>query len=291
MESYKLRNWILVADLLWSFPALILAYSLRYGWGGYGQAVWRPFATFGFEFLAALVLWSVLHERMGLDGFRGGWYFPAIFSRILLGVLTLMAVMLAGAFMARTLVSRLVLAYFGTFLFLGFVSIRWIVQSILESRLISAGRRRVVIAGAGRTARELGAKIERHPEILCQVVGYLRPADQDAESSGVKTPGILPVQTLGIVDILKVQNVEELILVGQSFPRVEMLNLAAKCRCEGIHVSLVPELYELYLSKPRLMDLMACPFYSYLKRRHFLAAELSGRWILQWFRSWRCQLV
>ncbi len=260
MESRKLRNWILAADLIWSVPALIFAYALRYGFTGYAQSLWRPFEQFGLEFVAALILWSVLHERMGLDGFRGGWYFPAIFSRIFLGVITVMAVMLAGAYLARTLVSRLVLSCFGLLLFLGFICIRWIVQLILQSRLITSGRRRVVIAGTGRTARELGTKIARHPEILCQVVGYLRPADGDSERVESKTTtGVLPVQALGIVDLLKAQQVEELILVGQSFSRTEMLNLAARCRNEGIHVSLVPELYELYLSKPNLMDLDGLP--------------------------------
>lgn len=259
MNSRKLRNCILAVDLLWSVPALVIAYGLRYGFAEYSRVLWDPFTHFGFEFVAALLLWSVLHERMGLDGFRGGWYFPAIFSRILLGVLTLMVVMLAGAYLTRTLVSRLVLTYFGALLFFGFVGIRWAVQLVLRSKLITAARRRVVIAGSGRTARELGIKIERHPEILCEIIGYLRPEDDDSDRPTLAGQNVLPLQTLGIVDLLKDQKVEELILVGQNFARTEMLNLAARCRNEGINVSLVPELYELYLSKPNLMDIDGLP--------------------------------
>jgi len=260
MNARKLRHWILIFDLLWLALALVIAYALRYGWTGYAQTLWGPFSSFGLEFVAALVLWVALHEWMELDGFRGGWYLPAVFARIFLGVVTLMALLLAGAYLARSLVSRLVLSYFGILLFAGFVAIRWIMQLVFKSRLAKAARRRVVIVGSGRTARELKTKVERHPEVLCRVVGQLSPWDaysgnpeETAASRG------FPVQTLGIVDLLKTYQVEELILVGASCPPGEMLNLAARCRNEGIQVSMVPELYELYLSKPNLMDLDGLP--------------------------------
>ncbi len=259
MEARKLRHWILIADLIWAALALIIAYAMRYGVAGYTQAFWRPFSMFGLEFVGALVLWVGLHEWMGLDGFRGGWYLPAVFSRIFLGVLTLMAILLAGAYLARALVSRLVLSYFGVLVFIGFVSIRWVTQLVFESKFATGARRRVVIVGSGRTARELAAKIERHPESLCRVFGCLSPSDTYTGNPLTSEIPIIPVQTLGVVDLLKSYEVNELILVGASCAHSEMLNLAARCRNEGIQVSLVPELYELYLSKPNLLDLDGLP--------------------------------
>jgi lipopolysaccharide/colanic/teichoic acid biosynthesis glycosyltransferase len=145
-------------------------------------------------------------------------------------------------------------------LFLGFVGVRWITHLFFKSKLAADARRRVVIVGAGRTARELAAKIERHPEVLWNVVGCLSPFDAYMESSeGNDSFAGLPVQTLGIVDLLKTYNVEEMILVGASCSHNEMLNLAALCRNEGIQVSMVPELYELYLSRPNLVDLDGLP--------------------------------
>lgn len=260
MEARKLRRWILVADLGWAAVALVVAYALRYGASGYSQPLWKPFSIFGLEFVAASVLWVMLHEWMRLDSFRGGWYLPAVLARIFLGVLALMAILLSGAYLASAFVSRLVLSYFGVLLFVGFVGIRWITQLFFKSKLATQARRRVVIVGSGRTARELATKIERHPEVLCRVVGYLSPFDAYVETSDTMggTPG-LPVQTLGIVDLLKTYDVEEMILVGTSGAHNEMLNLAARCRNEGIQVSLVPELYELYLSKPNLLDLDGLP--------------------------------
>ena len=171
-----------------------------------------------------------------------------------------MASILAGAYLASAFVSRLVLAYFSILLFIGFVSIRWITQRTFRSRLATHIRRRVVIVGSGRTARELKTKIQRHPEILCYVVGCLSPSDAFIGSPEIKdTPRALPVKTLGIVDLLQTYEVDEVILVGASCAHNEMLNLAARCRNEGIQVSLVPELYELYLCKPNLLDLDGLP--------------------------------
>lgn len=260
MNVNKLRHYILIADLLWAALSLVIAYALRYGVAGYTLALWKPFSVLGLEFVAALVIWVALHEWMGLDGFRGGWYLPAVFSRVFLGLLTLMAIILAGAYLASAFVSRLVLAYFSILLFIGFVSIRWITQRTFRSRLATHIRRRVVIVGSGRTARELKTKIQRHPEILCHVVGCLSPSDAFTGSPEIKdTPRAVPVKTLGIVDLLQTYEVDEVILVGASCVHNEMLNLAARCRNEGIQVSLVPELYELYLSKPNLLDLDGLP--------------------------------
>ncbi len=260
MQGRKLRRWILVADLGWAAVALIIAYALRYGVSGYSQPLWKPFSIFGLEFVAASVLWAFLHEWLKLDSFRGGWYLPAMLARMFLGVLALMAILLASAYLASEFVSRLVLSYFGVLLFLGFVGIRWVTQLFFKSKLATQARQRVVIVGSGRTARELATKIERHPEVLYTVVGHLTPFDAFVEVSDTMagTP-FLPVQTLGVVDLLKTYNVEELILVGTSCAHNEMLNLAARCRNEGIHVSLVPELYELYLSKPNLLDFDGLP--------------------------------
>ena len=260
MDGHKLRRWILCVDLLWTALALIIAYALRYGVTRNADLLWKPFSAFGMQFVGAAILWFVLNHWMALDGFRGGWHLPAVVSRVLLGVLILMSFLLAGAYLARTYISRLVLSYFGVLLFIGFVAIRWGTQLLFKSKFGTNAHRRLVIVGSGRISRELGTKIERHPEILCKVVGYLSPSDTYAGCEGT-TGGspTLPIQTLGIVDLLKSYQIDELILVGTSCAHSEMLNLAARCRNEGIHVSLVPELYELYLSKPNLLDLDGLP--------------------------------
>ena len=57
-----------------------------------------------------------------------------------------------------------------------------------------------------------------------------------------------------VTALLRAQGVDELAMVhGSNSPEVQ--NMAARCREEGIRVSYVPQPYEPYLSRPRLLDL------------------------------------
>jgi lipopolysaccharide/colanic/teichoic acid biosynthesis glycosyltransferase len=211
--------------------------------------------------LVTWVFWILLSSPMQLDGFRGGWRFPAVFSRILLAVCCLMAVSLSGGYLARRYVSRLALGYFGLLLLAGFITIRYGARLFIRIRRHSGAVRRIVIVGSGRVARELALKIDRHPEMLCEVVGFLCSEDAPVESDLVhtKTGPTVTVSTLDVIKLLQTRRVDELILVLPRPGVSELLTLAARCREQGIHVSLVPQPYELYLSKPTFLDLDGLP--------------------------------
>ncbi len=261
MKSRSLASSILLADLIWVGIALLGAELLRYG------AAWYQHRLFSAEelllFLASVwILWALLSSWMHLDGFRGGWHFPAVVSQVFLAVICLMAALLAGGYLEQRLVSRLALSYFGALLFAGFISVRYTARMVLRARYKRGDFSRVVIAGSGPIARELAIKIGRHPEMLCKVVGFLCPQDQSFESSCFAQAGANPTASfslLGIVEMLGVQKVDELVLAMPSPAWPELLNLAGRCREQGINVSLVPQPYELYLSKPIFMDLDGLP--------------------------------
>jgi putative colanic acid biosynthesis UDP-glucose lipid carrier transferase len=206
------------------------------------------------------LLWSVIFTRLKLDGFRQGWYLPAILSQLFLGVGILIAVLLAAAYMARQFMSRLTLTYFGVILYLGVIVIRFIVHAILKSSFVKSALRRVVIVGNGPVAREMAAKIAGHPELFCRVVGFLSTADAPFENtaSAVSAQAVT-VQTLGVVELMREQGVDEVIITLAKSGGAEILNLAERCRNQGIGVSVVPHPYELYLSRPQLLDLGGLP--------------------------------
>ena len=259
MKKQKLQHWILAGDLTWVLIAMPIAYLLRYGPTWYGP-VGGSFVTFVPALLGALVLWTVMFSAMKLDGFRRGWDFSAIVSQLFLGVCLLVALLLAGSYLALSFVSRLTLGYFSLLLFVGFVAIRWMANAILGSDYLTGAVRRVVIVGNGPIAREMAMKIERHPEMLCRVVGFLCSVDASIDS---RLPGSLdetvPVQTLGVVDLFKRWRVHEVIITLSKPGLPEVMNLAARCRTEGIGVGVVPHPYELYLSKPQLLDIGGLP--------------------------------
>lgn len=221
-------------------------------------------------FLAVTVIfWTFLPTWMKLDCFRGGWHFPAVVSRVLLAVLWLMCILLAAGYFAQEYVSRLALSYFGVLLFVGFLGIRYAARRLLLSRYHSGKIRRLVIVGAGRIARELALKIKRHPEIACNVVGFLCPEDEGnlgSQDSALTTT----VPTLGVVDLLTSQRITDVILALPRPSVPEVLNLVGRCRERGINVSFVPQPYELYLSKPALLDLDGIPI---LELREVFASD------------------
>jgi lipopolysaccharide/colanic/teichoic acid biosynthesis glycosyltransferase len=260
MKARQLHLWILLADLVWIPGAMAFAWLLRYG------TVWRGGNTQDIEatvpfLVGSFLVWCLLSAGMKLDGFRRGWRFAAVVTELFLALCCLMAVLFTMGYLLRDYASRLTLGYFGIILFLGFIAIRQLAYFMLQERYRSGDVRKTVIMGSGPVAREIAAKIERHPEILCKVVGFLFPQNI-AVDLGFNPTSACPAETIstfGVIDRLRREGVSEIIL---ALPRVsvpEVLNLVARCREMGISVSLVPQPYELYLSQPRLVDLGGLP--------------------------------
>ena len=257
MKVHAVSRWILFADLAWCFAAFVGTVALRY------DHVWDPANRTTTEallpFLAGTaVLWFFLSAWMKLDCFGGGWRFPAVVSQVFLAVLCLMCVLLSAGYLWREYVSRLALSYFGVLLFVGFIGIRYTAQLLLLARHRAGDVRRMVIVGADRIARELALKIKRHPEMVCEIIGFLCPEDNGNLTP--REPGdAVRVPTMGVTELLTSERVTDLVLALSRPALPEILNLAGRCRERGIRVSFIPQPYELYLSKPALIDLDGIP--------------------------------
>jgi lipopolysaccharide/colanic/teichoic acid biosynthesis glycosyltransferase len=234
-----------------------LAHLCRDGWAWRGPSGGSVF-TFLPYLVIALGLWSLFSSRLSLDGFRGGWYSPAIVSQLFVAVSFLMVMLFATTYLWREHASHLVLSYFGIAILFGFVAIRFAFRQHFESLHRAGAVRRVVIVGNGALARELASKVERHPEMLREVVGFLCPAEISAESPSFSSISV-STRTIGVVDLLRPQNVDEIIVALPKPGHPEILDLAARCRSHGIAVSVVPQPYELYLSRTQLIDLDGLP--------------------------------
>jgi FlaA1/EpsC-like NDP-sugar epimerase len=211
VKNHKLQYWILGADELWTVIAMVLAVVMRFGFTWH-DPLGNSASTYIPALLISLGLWVVLFSPMQLDGFSKGWHPSAILSQLFLAICLLMMALSAGGYVARIFVSRLVFAYFGILLFIGFVGIRHLARAVLGSKYMARAMHRVLIVGNGPVAREIAAKIERHPELLCRVVGFLCSADTSASDvpGAMYSPAIVP--TLGVVDLLREQKVDEVII-------------------------------------------------------------------------------
>src|SRR5215831_12783174 len=259
MKTQRLQHGILAADLSCAIVAMTLSYGLRYrhAWQVPGRLPPSAFLPF---LAGTLVFWIVLSFWVHLDGFRGGWRFAAIFSQLLPAVAVLMVLLFAGAYLTSWNVSRLVLNVFGILFFLGLLATRLIARAFLASRYRSGHVRKAVIVGTGPIAIEIGRKIESHPEMLWEVAGFLYPAEsaQSVASSAISAEAI-NVRSVGIAEMLRSRGVDDLILAVSKQDHPEICDLVARCLHHGIAVSTVPQPYELYLSRPRLVDLDGLP--------------------------------
>jgi lipopolysaccharide/colanic/teichoic acid biosynthesis glycosyltransferase len=164
------------------------------------------------------------------------------------------------AYLERQFISRLALGYFGLLLFLGFLAVRIIARSIMISRSARGLVRNVVIVGNGPLAREMANKIECHPEMLRKVVGFLGPGEDAFPTVSPATrKDAITLRTLDIAELLKSRGVHEVILTVSAPGHPEILDLTLRCGSQGIAVSMVPQPYEMYLTKPELTDLDGLP--------------------------------
>jgi len=177
-------------------------------------------------------------------------------------VLLLTCVTLSVAFLSRQLYSRLLLFYFGSLLLIGFICIRSLMRAFVASRFRNRAQQRVVIMGSCNVARELANKIQRHPELMKSVVGFLHSANDmplGSPRADFPAPALPPTSTIGVIELLKKQGVDEIVVAHPRASSSEVQKLLRLSRLAGLKVSLVPEGYELYLSKASFLDVEGLP--------------------------------
>jgi len=268
MKLRNLRYWILIADLLWVLGSLQIAIQLRYVAASGTVGITEHSLQYSLMIIAAALVWPFLYFEMHLDGFQGGWHLPTIISRVIVAVSLLMAFVLAFAFLARHYYSRLVLLYFACLFPVGLVGIRFAVRSLLASRFRRAMVHRCVILGQGPVALELARKIASHPEMPFRVVGLLYPGEVDGSNgpfNGFSKP-LTSVNTLQVLELLEQQKVQRLIIAMPQPNGSEVRKLIDGCRKAGIQFDVVPQWYDLYVSKAELIEIDGLPLLSLRER-------------------------
>ena len=259
--NQKLRYSILAVDLLWIAAIVESAQTIqdRLIPGRAGA----PPAFHATAVLLALSIWTVLYLRERLDGFGGERWFPTVFAQVTTGVTYIIGALLAFAFLSKNHNSRLELLYTGTLLPLGFMAIRSLAWWVVTSRPGGKPKRRVVILGSGQLVQDLARKISRHREMPMEVEGILFPGDSEPSNRVATAPtGAMSIRTFGILGLMQKKQVQELIVVEPLPPGLESEKLISNCRKAGIRVHLVPQRYELYLSKAKLTEIEDVPLLS-----------------------------
>jgi len=96
-----------------------------------------------------------------------------------------------------------------------------------------------------------------------EVEGILFPSDTEPSNRVSTLPeGTVSIRTFGILGLMQKKKVQELIVVEPLPPGLESEKLISNCRQAGMKVHLVPQRYELYLSKAKLTEIEDVPLLS-----------------------------
>jgi lipopolysaccharide/colanic/teichoic acid biosynthesis glycosyltransferase len=266
--SSRLRYAILAADLMWITAAWIIAHLLRYDLGRNVIATAAPRYFYLGSIGTTLIVWIFLYYTKNLEGFSRGWYLPAVCSQVIIASGYLMASMLALGYLAKIDYSRIAILILCFLIPVGLIAIRicswWVVKS--WSKL--GATRRVIILGSGRVAKELANRIARHPELMIEVVGFLYPSERGLSvGADGRTAEHTSVGSLNVLDLLQQKGVKEMILAEQLPSGSEIEKLITSCHRAGMRVHLVPQWYELYLSRARLTEIDDVPMVTVVSRK------------------------
>ena len=154
--------------------------------------------------------------------------------------------------------------------------LRGVVRTWLLPNLMAP--RRTLIVGAGEVGRTLERKIASHPEYGLELVGFV-----DDDSTGADVLG----RTDELAAVIDRMRVDRVVLAFTEWPHERTLELVREVRRPDVHLSIVPNFYELFASNAALEDIEGVPVVSLpsmqlsrtvrvLKRSFDLAASAAG---------------
>ncbi len=277
------------ADALAVWLAFVSAYYLRYraDWASAGRetvpvsfADWAPFGLlFSLVTVAALARSGQYRRRMGSDLLDD---MPAIVrsTTVAVGVVVLLI-----AFLPIVEYSRLVVVYTWILLTPYLIVERALLRGAF-SRLHGRGwnNRHVLIVGTTTISKMVMQRMLSRRRHGYHVVGFLR---ESFEFTGLGSPSGEPYgdfgrfKCLGSVEdltrVLREGRIDDVICALPAQAHTDIAHLCADCESAGVAVKLVPDLFELSLSRVRMDHLAGIPLIDVRQGRPGFTARLVKR--------------
>jgi exopolysaccharide biosynthesis polyprenyl glycosylphosphotransferase len=121
----------------------------------------------------------------------------------------------------------------------------WLLPNVMRPR-------RTLIVGAGATGRLLERKIATHPEYGLELVGFVDD-DPGAEVLG---------GTAELTELVDKHHIDWIVLAFSEAPHEQTLELVREVRRPDVHLSIVPNFYELFASNAAIEDIEGVPVVS-----------------------------
>ena len=262
----RYRRWVslimALTDVLLVNLAFTAAYWVRYDLQWFRAVDPANYAPFRMYIPFALVLTVLLMIAYKLGGVydqpRGASWLDEVYA-LVGGATTAIVIVTAITFWFRPLVySRLMFLWAGGIIVALLSLSRLIKRWILESRMRRGiGVDRLLIVGAGEVGRRLMRNIVAQPELGYQVIGFV---DDDPDKN--KTD-IGRFKALGGIDnlpqVVQEEAIDEVIVTLPWMHHRKILGIMRQCEREQVRGRIVPDLFQLALSRVDIEDLGGIP--------------------------------
>ena len=262
----RYRRWVSLIIALTDVVLINLAFATAY-WVRYDLQWFRTvdpanYAPFQMYMPFALVLTILLMVAYKLGGVynqpRGAAWLDEVYA-LVGGTTTGIVIVTAITFWFRPLVySRLMFLWAGgiiiTLLSLSRLIKRWVLESRMRRGL---GVDRVLIVGAGEVGRRLMRNIVAQPELGYQVIGFV---DDDAEKSRTDIGRFKALGGIGnLPRVVQEEAIDEVIVTLPWMHHRKILGIMRQCERERVRARIVPDLFQLALSRVDIEDLGGIP--------------------------------
>jgi exopolysaccharide biosynthesis polyprenyl glycosylphosphotransferase len=268
----------LLLDALLINAAFMLGYYVRYELQLFRPVLDANAAPYGEYIPFQLGYTALLVAFLALDGvYRGrreGSWFDELY-RIGNATTTVVVILIAATFIFQPLVySRLLLIEAGLItiaLLAGYRLLRRGVEAHLRRRGI--GVERVLIVGAGEQGRMVMRNLVARPELGYRVVGFLDDDLTKGDLGRYKALGGL--ESIG--GVVKAERVDQVIITLPWMYHRTIMGLVRSAESLGVTARVVPDVFQLSLSRVNLDDLGGIPLMSLKETRLPRAARLLKR--------------
>jgi len=262
--STKQRNaaplWVVAMDVVMINVAIGLAYLFRYRLQWFVDVIFdAPFTAYlPFCALFTVAIPLVLWIEKAYAHWRGRTWIDQVFQ-IIMAVATTLVLALALAFAFRPLVySRLLLLVAGFFMVV-LVSLGRMVALLIQAHLRrkGVGVQRIVIVGAGEVGRRVMRTVVARPDLGYHIVGYVDDNPDKGEGALGRIRGLGAPDKLS--DIIDTEAVDEVIITLPWTYHRRILSILRECERRQVAARLVPDLFQMSLSRVEISDLGGVP--------------------------------
>lgn len=264
LKKIWITSWFwVVMDAILINVAFAGAYYIRYElqWlRAVDPASNVPYAAFIPFILLLTFLLLVVYQQKGVyKGKRRLSWLDEIYA-IFDGTTTSIILMIALIFLYRpTFYSRIIFLYAGALIFLFLGLGRWLKISMLAHwrKKEGFGVGRLLIVGAGESARTIMRAVVANPELGYRIIGFV---DDDAVKGQTD---IGRFEALGSLDnlpaLLQEKDVDEVIITLPWQYHRRIMGITAICERENVRVRVVPDMFQITMSRMDFSEVAGIP--------------------------------